>query len=152
MTTGNHDDRGAAAVELALWLPVLLLLAVGAAAMAGLVVDYGRATDLSARAARYATRSAVDPARPGDARLRPTPAEVDAYVRSIARVEVRSVDVSPDPSSSFPGTDVTVRIRSHASLGPLAAVMNSVAALLHQSPVFPDGGVDLTTVATMREE
>ena len=146
------DERGAASVELALWLPVLLLLVLAATSVAALVVDYGRATHLSASAARYATRSAVDPERPGDARLRPTSAEVDAYVRRVARVDVREVEVSPDPSRSFPGSDITVRIRSHTRLGPLAHAANGVFALLHQSPLFPDGGVDLTTVVTMREE
>lgn len=139
-------------MELALWLPVLLFLVFAASAVAALLVDYGRATDLSARAGRYATRSAVDPERPGDARRRPTATEVATYVRAIARVDVRAVEVDPDPSTTVAGSDVTVRIRSHARLGPLADVTNGVAALLHQSPLFPDDGVDLTTVVTMREE
>ena len=148
----RRDERGVAAVEFALLLPVVVFLAIAGATLVRLFVDHGDVTQLSSSAARYATRHGLDPDRPGVYRFRPTAAEVEAYVRRIATVPVDSVTVSPDPSTALPNTLITVTITTHSDAGPLGAVANGLAGVLGQSAPFPEGAIDRTTSTAMREE
>jgi Flp pilus assembly protein TadG len=135
----RRTERGAALVEIAIFLPLLVFLLAAATSVASIVTGYAKLTDASHAAARYATRAAIDPARTGTARYRPTADEVEAYVRSIAGVPIDSVSVTPDPSVARPGTPITVVVVARVSSGPLGAVAG------HDDVTF-------TSTTVMREE
>lgn len=146
------NERGAAAVELALFLPVLILLVglgVGAVRMVG---DHNHLNQVTESAARFATRSSVDPMNPVPYSTRRTPEAVAAYVEELSRLPVLEVVVTPDPTIAYPGTDVTVSVTVHHDAGPLADLANAVADLIGQDHTFPEGGVQMRSAVTMRKE
>lgn len=146
-----RDDRGAAAVEFALLLPLVAFLAMAGVTAIRLFNDHGELTKLSSAGTRYATRAALDPDR-AEYRFRPNAAEVEAYIRSIATVPVDDVTVSPDPTTAFPGDEIVVTITTHTDAGPLASAANALAGILGQDDPFPDGDITYTTSTAMREE
>jgi Flp pilus assembly protein TadG len=145
-------ERGVAAVELALMLPVVVFLVMTAVPSVAAVIAYVDLSEASEAGARYATAAHLDPENPTVYRFRPDAAGVAAYLRRISEVSLDSVSVTPDPSNALPGTEVTITLTHHVSFGPLARVANALAGLVHADPPFPDGGVVLTSTATMREE
>lgn len=147
-----RHERGGAAVELAIFLPLLFLLAFGALTTVHVFRDYSELNQLSQTGARYATRAALDPTRPGTYRFRPSSEEVADYVRDAADLDVTSVDVSPDPSSTYPGDEVTVTVRTHTDLGALGWLANTMAGLVGGGDLFPEGGLVMASTASMREE
>ena len=152
MTRLRPDERGAAALELALFLPVLVLLvglAVGAVRMVG---DQNHLNQVTESAARFATRSAVDPMNPEPYRTRRTPEAVAAYVEELSDLPVLEVSVTPDPTIVYPGSDVTVSVTVHHDAGPLADLANTLVGLIGQDPVFPEGGLQMSSAVTMRKE
>jgi Flp pilus assembly protein TadG len=162
MRRSVRSERGAAAVELALFLPLLAFALAAASFVATLLLDYHSLTDLSESGVRYATRAQLNPETSGVYRFRPTAAEVVAYVEDSAGeqgLEVTSISVSPDPSASFPGTPVTVSVTARLGEGVLGALARNIAEGL---PGSFGGGISqpdcegdsfcLTSTATMREE
>ncbi|HEX9697017.1 MAG TPA: hypothetical protein VGB64_11990 [Actinomycetota bacterium] len=149
-------EDGSALVEVAMFVPLAILLLGLGTFVARALIDYAKLSDLSASAARYATRAASDPAREGGYRLRPTAAEVEAYVRRVATIPIESVTVTPDPSTATPGTDVTVAIRARVPLGPVARSVNAIAGLFAgvagAGPPLPADGITLESATVMREE
>lgn len=150
--SATQSERGAAAVELALFGAILCLLVGASVGALRLVADNNHLNQVTEAATRYATRSSQDPNLIGTYRTRPTAAEVTAYVESISNLPVTAVEVTPDPTTAFPGDEVTVVVTVHHDAGPLADVANSLAGLIGQDPIFPDGGMELRSAVTMREE
>lgn len=148
----QRDERGAAALELALFLPVMaLLIALGVGAT-GMVSDQNHLNQVTETAARFATRAADDPVNPGPYGTRPTPAAVAAYVEEISELPVVEVTVTPDPNLAFPGDDVTVAVTLQHDVGPLGHAANALAGLMGRDPVFPEGEVQMRSAVTMRKE
>lgn len=148
----RRREDGAAAIEFALLLPVLVLMAMMAVPVVNTVLGYVDLNEASEAGARYATAAHLDPENPAVYRFRPDAAAVESYLRRISDVPLESVSITPDPASSLPGTQVTVTITHRVPMGPLARVANFFAGLVGGDPLFPDGGLVLTSTATMREE
>ena len=148
----GRREEGAAAVEFALMAPLLAFTVMTAVSVVSLVIDYTQLTQVSGAGARYATAAHMDPENPTVYQFRPTATAVQNYVRGISNVSLDSVTVTPDPASSFPGTQVTVTVTHHVSLGPFAAVANALASVVRASPPFPGGGLTLHSTAVQREE
>ena len=147
----GRDERGAAAVELALVLPVLALVAMATAPLVRLYADHAQVVALAQHGARYATRADRDPERGDVARYRPTADEVRASVADAAEIPV-TVTVTPSPDDALPGDSVTVIVVADRPIGPLGVVVNAAAGLVGGEPPFPDGGVELRSTVVMREE
>lgn len=143
-------DRGAAAVELALVLPLLALVALACAPLVRIYSDHGHVVALSERGARFATRAERAPGRAGGA-TRPTPAEVVADVQAAARFPV-TVSVDPAPADTLPGETVTVAVSATRPGGPLVAAADLVARFAGGDAVFPDAAVVIRSAVVMREE
>ena len=152
MKTRFSSETGAAAVELALFLPVMILLAALSVGAVRLVADQNHLNQVTETAARYATRSAADPGSAGPYSTRRTVAEVKAYVETLSDLPVVETLVSPDPMLTFSGDDVTVTITVQHDAGPLADAANALVGLMGQGPVFQEGGVQMRSAVTMRKE
>lgn len=148
----NRDDRGASAVELALFLPLIALLVALGVTTVHFVSARVHLDAVGGSAVRYATRAAADPGRAEGWRTRPTSAEVASHVAGLSRLPVESVVVTPEPVSAHPGTEVTVEITAIHDPGVLADAANSIASLIGQEPPFPGGTIRLTSTATSRQE
>lgn len=148
----KRDERGAAAIELALFLPMLVLLVAFSVGAVRMIADQNHLNQVTESAARFATRSSVDPMNPEPYSTARTPAAVAAYVEEMSDLPVLEVVVTPDPTTAYPGTDVTVSITVHHDAGPLAGVANAVAGLIGKDPVFPEGGRPMQSAVTMRKE
>lgn len=146
------DERGAAAIELVLFVPLLALLMAMAVSGTTLVADQNHLNQLTETAARYATRASDDPVNPRPHGAAPTTAAVAAYVAEISHLEVVEVTVSPDPTLVPAGSDVTVDVTVQRDGGPLADAANAVAGLFGEGPVFPEGGMQMRSAVTMRKE
>ena len=148
----KRGERGAAAVELALFLPILILLMAASVGAVRMVADQNHLNQVTETAARYATRSSVDPMDAGPYTTRRTAAQVAAYVQELSDLPVLEVLVTPDPTLAYPGADVTVSVTVQHDAGPLADAANAVSGLLGQGPVFPEGGKQMRSAVTMRKE
>lgn len=148
----KKNETGGAAVELALFLPILVLLVAASVGAVRMVADQNHLNQVTESAARFATRSSVDPMNPEPYSTRRTTAAVVAYVEELSDLPVLAVVVSPDPTLAYPGTDVTVSVTVQHDAGPLADAANAVAGLLGQDPVFPEGGRQMHSAVTMRKE
>ena len=146
------SERGAAMVEAALILPVLVFLAMTATPVVSMTLSYVELNEVSEAGARYATAAHLDPENPTVYRFRPDAAGVVAYVRRISDVPLETVTVTPDPATAFPGTQITVTVTHRVSFGPVGRAANLLASLVGSDRPFPDGGVLITSTASMREE
>ncbi|MEX2393372.1 MAG: hypothetical protein WD826_02715 [Actinomycetota bacterium] len=106
-------DDGLSTLELGLVLPMFLLLLM----IVMPVIDAGREYVIASRAVahgiRYATRVDSNPRVSPDGTLtrRPSASEVEALVTDAAtELELFSVDVTPEPSSSLSGDLITLRV------------------------------------------
>ena len=146
------NETGAAALELALFLPVMALLIALGVSTTGMVADQNHLNHVTENAARFATRAAGDPSHPGPYGARPTPAAVAAYVEELSELPVLEVSVTPDPALVYPGEDVTVAVTLQHDVGPLGSAANALAGLMGRDPVFPEGEVQMRSAVTMRKE
>ncbi len=157
-----REQRGAAAVEMAIFVPLLVFLFTGAAFVVRLVLGYHALVDLSETGARYASRAQLDPDT-GEYRFRPTAAQVTAYIQSVADergLDLEGASVSPDPSTAFPGTPITISVTAVVDRGVLGRAAREVGNAFpgmfgdadFATPTCGDEGFCLTTTATMREE
>lgn len=149
-------ERGAAVVEIALVVPILVLIASASTYAVRTVLDYTHVAHLSEVGARYATRAALDPGRPGDYSFRPTAEQVAGYVREAAEVDVFDVTVTPEPALARPGDEIEIVVTTHVELGPLGRAANAIAGafagLFGGGRPFPDDGYYLSASTVMREE
>lgn len=119
----RDQDRGAAAVEFALVLPILVVLVFG-------IVVFGRALNVQATlagAARVAARAASLPASPTDPGTYLTSDQITAKVMSVAAVP----DLTPDQIKASPCTADTT--------GEDAMVTIKYKMPLNM-PLVPEGG------------
>jgi Flp pilus assembly protein TadG len=147
-----RSSRGTAMIELALFLPLLVFLVMTSVPAVSTVISYVELNEVTEAGARYATAAHLDPENPGVYRFRPDAEAVETYMRRISDVTLDSVTVSPDPATAFPGTQITVTVTHHVSFGPVGRAANLLAGLVHADHPFPEGGVVITSTATMREE
>lgn len=147
-------EEGISALELGLVVPVLLAIIAFTAPLVKAGWEYISLTRATAHGVRYATRVDTN-ARMSTSGLtrRPSAAEVDAFVRDAAGgLQLDSVTVTPDPTSTLPGDVVTVRVSYEVSFGPLATLANAISQdLLQGGAVLPQSKV-VTVSATGREE
>ena len=148
----KRDQTGAAAIELALFLPFMALLLAMAVSTTGLVSDQNHLNHVTETAARFATRADDDPTSPRPHGTPPTAGAVAAYVEEISDLPVVEVTVTPDPTLTYPGGDVTVSVTLQHDAGPLGSVANAVSGLIGRDPVFPEGGMQMRSAVTMRKE
>jgi Flp pilus assembly protein TadG len=162
---GGHDDRGIAALELGIFLSLLMLLAFGALPLYALLRSYQRVSKASTATLRYATAVDSNAHRTGGVLTRkPSYDEVAAFAHDAANDPSLEVAVtvcqggtcaaatgaSPIPASA--GDTVTVTIRQHVDMSVLGSVANAIASLSGAGKVFPDNDVTVTSTATAREE
>jgi Flp pilus assembly protein TadG len=121
MKKQKRDDRGAAMVEFALILPVLLMLVMG-------IIEFGRAYNIQVSIQAAAREGARDLA------LRQSSGQVDSAVRAAApSVSIDSISQSACPASGDGQARVTVN-----------------EAFTFKIPFVPLGTKTLTATAVMR--
>ncbi len=155
MRNALRREDGVSSVELALLLPVLLLLLTVAMPLVKGGWEYMVVSRAAAHGIRYATRA--DPnvhAAPGGLLTRrPTAAEVDSFIRDAADpIALTSVSVSPEPAGSLPGELITVQAKYTVSFGALASVANEVKALFFGGGTFLPESKEITVSTRGREE
>lgn len=148
-------EDGVSTMELALVLPVLLLLLVVVVPVVKAGWEYMVVSRASAHGVRYATRVDTNArmSSAGYLTRRPTTAEVESFVRDAAQpLELASVSVAPEPAGSLPGDLVAVRARYVVSFGPVAGVANSVKSLFFGGGDLLPESKEITVTAKGREE
>jgi Flp pilus assembly protein TadG len=162
----EHDERGVAALELAILLSVLMLLAFGAAPLYRQMRAYQRVSKTTAATLRYAT--AVDPNGRRDAggtiTRRPSYDQIAQFARDSAGDTSLNVVVtvcksgtcnaasgsSPIPATA--GDTVTVRVSKTVDMSVLGRVGNATARISGNEPFYPENDVTVTSTASAREE
>jgi Flp pilus assembly protein TadG len=132
----RHED-GMAALELGLLLPILLLLLAFVVPVVQAGWEYMVVSRAASHGVRYATRVDTNPrmSPAGYLTRRPTAGEVEAFVRDAASpLQLSSVEVSPEPTSTLPDEVVTVRTKYIVSFGPLAVLANSIRQVFCWTP------------------
>ena len=152
MTQPTQSERGSAAVELAVSLPVMVLLILLAFSATELFWNKRHLDDVASEAAHFATVASDEPRSPRPSGTRPTPEAVAAFVGEISELPVLEVAVSPDPTTIHPGEEVTVEVVLKHDVGPLATLVNGLNALIGNDPPFPDGAMQLNSVVTAVKE
>lgn len=121
----RRGRRGAATVELAVCLPVLLTIGLGMIEVTNLVYLQARMQSAAYEATRLATRPTTAQ------QLAATGTQVKTYCNSLLTqlgVNGASVSVSPEPSTATPGTMVTVTVTAPWSQNsPTSFVLSSVS-------------------------
>lgn len=156
-------EDGVSVVELALVLPILLLLLATVAPVVKAGFEYMSLTRATAHGIRYATKVEVN-ARcdgtvdewgrcDGELRRRPTTDEVEAFVRDAAwPLQESEVVVTPEPAGSMAGELVTVTATHEVSFGPLGGVANVISQVFFGgSALLPESGT-MTARAYGRQE
>lgn len=152
MTPQTRTERGSAAVELVLFLPVMIILILVAFSATELFWNRRHLDDVTEEAARFATAAADEPRSPRPSGTQPTPEAVAAFVAEISEMPVLDVQVSPNPTHVAPGGEVAVAVTLEHDVGPLAGIVNALNRLIGNDPVFPDGVMQLDSTVSMRKE
>src|SRR5688572_4973038 len=122
----TRREDGAAALELAIVLPILLVLLAFVAPLVKFGYDYMVLQRAAAHGVRYASRADINPQVRSDGSLgrRPLPSEVKAFVSSSSngKVAATAVSVDPNPTLALPGEQITVTVNYPMSYGPLAEI------------------------------
>jgi Flp pilus assembly protein TadG len=162
-----RGDDGVAAIEMAIVLTLLMLLAFGAVPLWKMGGAYHTVSRVSAETLRYATAVTAHGTRatPGATlRRRPTAAEVAAFAQQAAGSTTVTVvtlvcpdDVAAscaagDPSSAGAGDGITVIVSADVDLDALGSLANAVASVGGGGPIAPQGVVTMTSTAHGREE
>lgn len=149
-------EEGAAALELGLVLPVLIVLLAMIAPLIKFGYDYMIVQRAAAHGVRYASRADINPQIRADGSLgrRPLPSEVASFVSdsSDGKVSASTVSVNPDPSKALPGEQIVVTIDYPMSYGPLAEVANAVKSAFFGGGAFLPSTTTVTVSARGREE
>jgi Flp pilus assembly protein TadG len=147
-TAPQSEDRGAAAVELAVVLVCLLVMMLFTAPLALAMRERLRLERVAGGSVRFAT-AVPDRLRYGSAQRRPTTAEVVAEARRAWAAEGSdpsnlTVSVSRSPSSARPGDLIEVSIATTVDLGPFGSILALVGN--------PTTTVNMTARAVGRQE
>lgn len=159
-------DEGVAAVEMAVVLTLMLLIAFGAVPLWRMGAAYHKASRVSAETLRFATAVTAHGTRAtptATLRRRPTAAEVAAFAQQAAGTTPVTVSVlicpgdgssctAGDPSSARSGDGITVSVATDVDLSAVGSLANAVASLGGGGPVAPAGVVTMTSTAHGREE
>lgn len=142
MTPQQRQGR-TAAIELAIFTPLLVLLLFAALAVTEYVSDRRHIAYVAEQAARFATGSAQEPRSPRPPGVQPTPEAVAAYVGEISDLPVVEVTVTPDPTLLFPGSEVTVGITAQHHIGPIAVIADALAGMIGHDQDLSGEGIEL---------
>lgn len=162
----SKGSDGIAAVEMAIVLSLLMLLAFGAVPLWQMGMRYQLVSQVSAEALRYASAVTANGTRPpgGVLSRRPTAAQVAAFAQAAAGSttvtvttlvcpgDVSSACVAADPSSAKSGDGITVVISATVDLSVAGSIANAVGHLVGSGDIAPGGVVTLTSTAHAREE
>jgi Flp pilus assembly protein TadG len=152
----TRREDGAAALELAIILPLLLVLLAFVAPLAKFGYDYMVLQRAAAHGVRYASRADINPQVRSDGSLgrRPLPSEVQAFVAasSNGKVAASDVTVNPNPKLSLPGEQITVTVAYPMSYGPLAEIANTIKGMFFGGGAYLPSSTTVTVSARGREE
>lgn len=170
-TRARRGDDGVAALELAILMSLLMLVAFGALPLYQMARAYQKTSKASAATLRYA--SAVDSNGTRDAggtlSRRPTFTEIETFARDAAGDQDLTVVVtvckgatctdidssSPDAGSPIPavsGDTVRLKLQTTVDLKVLGTVANAASRLTGNGNAFPENDVTVTSTASAREE
>ena len=165
--TRARRDEGVAAVEMAIVLTLLLLLAFGATPLFQAGGAYHTVSRVSSETLRYATAVTAHGTRATPSstlRRRPTAAEVAVFAQQAAGGtpvtvvtlvcpnDVASACVAGDPSSAGAGDGITVIVSTDVDLNALGSLANAIASVGGGGEIAPQGVMTLTSTAHGREE
>jgi Flp pilus assembly protein TadG len=167
----RRDDRGLAALEMGIFVTVLLLLAFGALPLYSMLRASQRVSKASAGTLRYATSVASNGTRTAGGTLsrRPTFEEIQTFARDSANEAGLAVVVtvckgetcteitkdSPNAAEPIPasaGDTVHLTLSTTVDLSVLGRVANVAVQLSGGDAVFPEGDTTVSSTATAREE
>ncbi len=169
--TRGRGDRGVAALELAIFLSLLMFVAFGALPIYAMMRGYQRATKASTATLRYATAVSSNGTRTPGGTLSRRPSYDD--IRTFARDAANDADLavvvtvcrgatcteidenSANHASPLParaGDTVTLTVRTTVDLSVLGKVANGVSRISGNGPTFPENDVTMTSTASAREE
>lgn len=156
MRRSTRREEGAAALELAIILPILLVLLAFVAPLVKFGYDYMVLQRAAAHGVRYASRADINPQVRSDGTLgrRPLPGEVKTFVSdsSNGKVAATAVSVDPNPALALPGEQITVTVAYPMSYGPLAEIANAVKATFFGGGAFLPSSTTVNVSARGREE
>ncbi|CAN5888940.1 hypothetical protein BH23ACT12_BH23ACT12_05550 [soil metagenome] len=152
-----RKEKGSAAVELAIILPVLMMLFAMIAPFVKFGFDYMVVQRAASHGVRYASRADVNGRTAADSATavrRPSPTEVANFVRdsSNGKVTPASVTVTPNPRQAVPGEPITVAVVYQMSYGPLTQIINSLKTAFFGGGAFLPSSTTVTVSARGREE
>ena len=169
-----RDDRGVAAVEMALVSGLVMLLAFGGLPLFAMMRAYQKVTSASADTLRFATSLDANPHvvrtnADGSQVIsrRPTRSEIQSFADTATgdgavTVSVtvyagtsgaaRTAAANTDPIEAQSGDTVVVVVKRTVDLSLLGSVANAAAALVGQGDVFPQDVRTITSTASGREE
>ena len=142
MHTIVRREDGAAAMELGIVLPLLLVLMAFVAPLVKFGYDYMVIQRAAAHGVRFASRADVNVRYAEDGvtlTRRPTPSEVAKFVgdSSDGMIDPGQVAVFPNPSSALPGERIEVTVDHTISYGPLAEIANEIKKTFFGGSAFP---------------
>jgi hypothetical protein len=163
-------DGGIAALELALFATVFLLLAFGALPLYSMGRAYQRVGRSSAATLRYATAVSANGTRTGGVlSRRPSYDQIAAFARDTANdpalvvvvtvcksgtctdIQAGSANAAA-PIPAVAGDVVKLHLHTTVDMSVLGGVANAVASLTGGDHVFPDNDVTIAATADAREE
>jgi Flp pilus assembly protein TadG len=165
--TRLRSDDGVAALEMAIVVTLLLLVAFGAVPLWRSGAAYHTVSRVSGETLRYATAVTAHGTRsaPGATlRRRPTAAEVQTFAQQAAGDTVVTVVVlvcpddvaascaAGDPSSAAAGDGITVSVSTSIDLNAAGSLANALGKLGGGGEIAPQGIVTMTSTAHGREE
>jgi Flp pilus assembly protein TadG len=154
MLRRTRREDGAAAVEFAIVLPLLLVFLALVAPLVQFGYEYMVLQRAASHGVRYASRADVNPrVVEGGPTRRPSVDEVAQFVSDSAngRVAANQVTVTPNPRLALPGELITVSVDYEVSYGPLAGVASAVKSTFFGGSAFPTS-TPVTVSARGREE
>lgn len=141
MRFGAKREEGASTVELAIVLPMLLLLIASIAPLVRTGYEYMVVQRAVAHGVRYATRvDANAVAGPTGLTRRPTQDQVKAFVSTAAEpltLPAANVTVSPNPATTLPGVGIQVQATYTMNYGILATFVNNIKSVFFSGSAFP---------------
>ncbi|HEV2891670.1 MAG TPA: hypothetical protein VGX28_14955 [Frankiaceae bacterium] len=164
-------ERGVAALELALLLSLLMLVAFGALPLFSMARAYQRTSKASASTLRYATAVAANGTRnaSGELTRRPSFEDIQRFARDAAGdddltvvvtvckgdactdIDASSADLTA-PIPAVAGDTVSLTVRTTVDLQVIGRVANAASRLTGNGSAFPENDVTVTSTASAREE